>query len=189
VHYHDEEWCYSPHGPALRSSGCDDEGLTTVRFWLEHAAEFGFDHCRTLFRPDDETDYADEEFERHDQQRRTEAARAYQRFLRAPGDMGETPWGAWVAPDRRSAQVRKFLDQIGWADLPGAPWDYADPEVERIGGFLTDWFPNRKAMVATENHDRADQMVCFLGGMPHPLRGRTLVRPPSPRRHAPGLSG
>ncbi len=165
VHYHGDEWCYTSYGPALRSDDdTEGEGPTTVRFWLAHAAEYGFEYARTLFRSPEDVEYIDEEYERREQERKMAAAEAFQQFIRTPRNVPEdTPWGAWVAPHRRAGQVRKFLDHIGWAELPPEPWDDRGQEVDQIGILLAEWFPNRKAMVAPENSERADQVVCFLG--------------------------
>ncbi|MET8873104.1 hypothetical protein [Nocardia sp. NPDC004604] len=35
-----------------------------------------------------------------------------------------TEWAKWVDPDRRAAQVRKFLEQIGFPDRPLTPWEF-----------------------------------------------------------------
>ncbi|SUA48584.1 Uncharacterised protein [Nocardia africana] len=171
IHNHPgQEWCYLPEGSALRDAD-DLEGheLTTVRLWLEHAAEFGFDYVRFLFRPDDDTDEADDEaYEREQQQRQAAAAAEYQRFIRDaltddPDSVPSSAWAKWVAPQRRARQVREFLDRAGWPELPDNPWADSGPEVDRIQRLLTEWFPTRAAMTNPTNAEHADQVVCFLG--------------------------
>ncbi|WP_146097755.1 hypothetical protein [Nocardia nova] len=171
IHNHPgQEWCYLPEGPALRDAD-DVEGheLTTVRSWLEYAAEFGFDHVRFLFRPDDDTDEADDDaYAREQQQRQAAAAAEYQRLIRAvltndPGSVPASAWAKWAAPQRRARQVREFLNKIGWPELPDHLWADSGPEVDRIQQLLTEWFPTRAAMTNPTNAEHADQVVCFLG--------------------------
>lgn len=166
THYTDDEWCYSTYGPAIYNAADDPkgEGPTAVRFWLNYAAEYGFDYIRSHFRPESETEYVDDEYRRRQQKRHAAATAALQRFLNTSTEPSpNSAWDAWVAPYRRVRQLRAFLDRIGWDDLPPEPWSDDSDDVERIGALLTDWFPSRKAMVAAENADRADQVVCFLG--------------------------
>ncbi|MFE9575334.1 hypothetical protein ACFYO1_03025 [Nocardia sp. NPDC006044] len=165
THYSDETWWYSTYGPALYDPDePNKDGPTTVRFWLLYAAEYGFAYIRDHFRPQEEADGVDDEYRRREQARIQAAAAAFRRFHNAPdGLSGHAGWDAWIAPHHQARQVQAFLDHIGWPALPPEPWDDADPDVARIGGLLTDWFPNRKAMVAADNADRADQVVCFLG--------------------------
>ncbi|WP_433620946.1 hypothetical protein [Nocardia sp. CA-120079] len=42
--------------------------------------------------------------------------------------------------------------------------DVKSPDVERIGRLLAEWLPDRKAITVVEYIERANQVVCFLGG-------------------------
>ncbi|MGF6888567.1 hypothetical protein ABIA39_007912 [Nocardia sp. GAS34] len=153
---------YSPDGPALRTGEDNDEqDLTTVQFWVDYAAEYGFDHVRFLFRPDDE----DEDYEHRRQQREQAAATEFRRYLTSAAQeaSARTPWGTWIDPHRRAGQVRAFLDHIGWTHLPAHLWDDHSPQVEQIGDLLSAWFPTHASLSDRDNTDRADQVVCFLG--------------------------
>lgn len=52
-------------------------------------------------------------------------------------DVEQTEWGKWVDPDRRSAQVRKFLDYAGFQHIPSKPWP------GRLAGRKTNRLPCR----------------------------------------------
>ncbi|WP_067665808.1 DUF6968 family protein [Nocardia miyunensis] len=165
IHYHPgSRWWYSPYGPTLRTpEDHDEQEVTTVRFWVDYAAEYGFDHVRFLFRPDEEED--DDEYEHREQQRNQAAATEFRRYLATAAQEASapTPWGTWIDPRRRAGQVREFLDHVGWTHLPPQLWDDHSPHVEQIGDLLSAWFPTHASLSDTDNADRADQVVCFLG--------------------------
>src|SRR5690606_8122887 len=68
-------------------------------------------------------------------------------------DVEQTAWGRWVDPDRRAAQVRKFLDRAGLEDIPPAPWPEGSPEVKRLDSLLAELFPDMSTAMASENGD------------------------------------
>lgn len=76
-------------------------------------------------------------------------------------------WLDWVAPGRIQAQVRKFLgDTLTLPELPDGPLDWwAEPLRSRIEEAARVVFPDLEALTAPENHEKADQFVCFLGDM------------------------
>ncbi|MGY1867577.1 MULTISPECIES: hypothetical protein [Nocardia] len=75
----------------------------------------------------------------------------------------QTEWGKWVAPDRRAAQVRKFLDHAGLRDIPSEPWPEGAPELSHLDAVVAALFPDMATAMAPENADMADAFICFLG--------------------------
>ncbi len=78
-------------------------------------------------------------------------------------DVEQTAWGRWVDPDRRAAQVRKFLDHAGLEDIPPEPWPEGAPDVKRLDSLLAELFPDMSTAMASENADIVDAFICFLG--------------------------
>lgn len=74
-----------------------------------------------------------------------------------------TEWGKWVDPDRRAAQVRKFLDYAGLQHIPSKPWPEGSAEVKRLDALVTELFPDMATAMKPENADMADAFICFLG--------------------------
>ncbi|MEU2104414.1 hypothetical protein [Nocardia sp. NPDC019255] len=74
-----------------------------------------------------------------------------------------TEWGKWVDPDRRAAQVRKFLERAGFSALPPEPWDFESREAIQISDMIVEIFPNMESVKLPENADVTDQLVCFIG--------------------------
>ena len=75
----------------------------------------------------------------------------------------QTEWGKWFDPDRRAAQVRKFLDYAGLKGIPSKPWPEGSPEVERLDPVVAELFPDMVTAMAPENADMADAFICFIG--------------------------
>ncbi|MBF6354033.1 hypothetical protein IU449_05615 [Nocardia higoensis] len=78
-------------------------------------------------------------------------------------EVERTAWGTWVDPDRRAAQVRKFLDYAGLGGIPAGPWPEGSSEVKRLDAALAEWLPDMDAAMKPENHDLVDAFVCFMG--------------------------
>ncbi|MFI6043834.1 hypothetical protein ACIA8C_19555 [Nocardia sp. NPDC051321] len=80
-------------------------------------------------------------------------------------DLGveRTEWGKWVAPERRAAQVRKFMDYVGIREIPSEPWPEGSVEVKRLDPVIAELFPNMTTAMASENSDMTDAFVCFAG--------------------------
>ncbi|WP_157171909.1 hypothetical protein [Nocardia higoensis] len=78
-------------------------------------------------------------------------------------EVEQTAWGAWVDPNRRAAQVRKFLDRAGLDDIPSEPWPEDSLGVKRLDSLLAEWLPDMDAAMEPENHDLVDALVCFMG--------------------------
>lgn len=74
-----------------------------------------------------------------------------------------TEWGKWVAPERRQAQVRKFMDYAGLRRIPSEPWPEGSAEVERLDPVVAELFPDLATAMAPENADMADAFICFIG--------------------------
>ncbi|MBF6355263.1 hypothetical protein IU449_12035 [Nocardia higoensis] len=74
-----------------------------------------------------------------------------------------TEWGKWVDPDRREAQVRKFLEHAGISEIPSEPWPEDSAEVRRLNPIVADLFPDMATAMAPENADMADAFICFIG--------------------------
>ncbi|MBH0775789.1 hypothetical protein [Nocardia bovistercoris] len=75
----------------------------------------------------------------------------------------QTAWGKWVDPERRAAQVGKFMEYAGLPKLPARPWPEGSPEVERIDPLVAALFPDLATAMAPENTDLADMFICFMG--------------------------
>ncbi|MGW5374836.1 hypothetical protein ACWESM_05310 [Nocardia sp. NPDC003999] len=75
----------------------------------------------------------------------------------------QTEWGKWVDPDRRAAQVQKFMDYAGIREIPSEPWPEDSAEVERLDSIVAELFPDLATAMAPENADMADAFICFLG--------------------------
>ncbi|WP_330233570.1 hypothetical protein OHA40_14520 [Nocardia sp. NBC_00508] len=75
----------------------------------------------------------------------------------------QTEWGKWVDPDRRKAQVRKFMDRAGIREIPSEPWPEDSAEVERLDPIIAELFPDLATAMAPENADMADAFICFIG--------------------------
>ncbi|MFI6169040.1 hypothetical protein ACIBCN_19840 [Nocardia sp. NPDC051052] len=80
-------------------------------------------------------------------------------------DLGveRTEWGKWVDPERRAAQVQKFVDYAGIREIPSEPWPEDDPEIGRIDATVADLFPDMTTAMTPKNADIADAFICFLG--------------------------
>ncbi|MEW1739350.1 hypothetical protein AB0346_25715 [Nocardia beijingensis] len=74
-----------------------------------------------------------------------------------------TEWGKWVDPERRAAQVRKFLDRAGFSALPPEPWDFESDEAVQVSDMIVKMLPDVEAITLPENSDIVDQLVCFIG--------------------------
>ncbi|MEU1546897.1 hypothetical protein [Nocardia sp. NPDC005745] len=75
----------------------------------------------------------------------------------------QTEWGKWVDPNRRAAQVRKFLDYAGLRDIPSEPWPEGDPELSKLDTVVAELFPDMATAMRAENADMADAFICFMG--------------------------
>lgn len=75
----------------------------------------------------------------------------------------QTEWGKWIDPDRRAAQVRKFLDHAGLQRIPSKPWPKGSPDVKRLDTIVAELFPDMTTAMAAENAHMADAFICFLG--------------------------
>ncbi|QIS06742.1 hypothetical protein F5X71_34520 [Nocardia brasiliensis] len=75
----------------------------------------------------------------------------------------QSEWGKWVDPDRRAAQVRKFLRRAEIGDLPSAPWPEDAPELRQLDVTVAELFPDMATAMKPENADIADAFICFLG--------------------------
>ncbi|MEV0295634.1 hypothetical protein [Nocardia sp. NPDC050710] len=78
-------------------------------------------------------------------------------------EVEQTAWGKWVDPDRRAAQVRKFLDYAGLQGIPSKPWPEGSPDVKRLDPVIAKLFPDMDTAMASENEDMADAFICFVG--------------------------
>ncbi|NKY25614.1 hypothetical protein [Nocardia gamkensis] len=75
----------------------------------------------------------------------------------------QTAWGKWVDPDRRAAQVRKFMDYAGIREIPSEPWAEDSAEVERLDSIIADLFPDLATAMRPEKADMTDAFICFIG--------------------------
>ena len=75
----------------------------------------------------------------------------------------QTAWDEWVAPQRRGAQVKKFLERAGLPALPPEPWDFESDEAYRINDVVSELFPDIETVKLPENWDLADQLACTIG--------------------------
>ncbi|WP_328406751.1 hypothetical protein [Nocardia sp. NBC_00403] len=75
----------------------------------------------------------------------------------------QTAWGKWIDPDRRKAQVQKFMDHAGISRFPSEPWPEGSVEVKRLDSIVVELFPDMTTAMAPENADMADAFICFLG--------------------------
>lgn len=74
-------------------------------------------------------------------------------------------WAEWIAPQRMEAQLQKFLTETlpdVRPDLSLCPW-WEPPLLYQICDQLHEVFPDTETLVATENHDAADQLIRFIG--------------------------
>lgn len=96
-------------------------------------------------------------------------------------DVEQTAWGKWVDPNRRAAQVQKFMDYAGLKRIPSKPWPKGSAEVKRLDPIVADLFPynwsksrndfpifserarKTTAAMKPENADMTDAFVCFIG--------------------------
>ncbi|MGW4369245.1 hypothetical protein ACWEKT_26720 [Nocardia takedensis] len=78
-------------------------------------------------------------------------------------EVEQTPWGKWVDPDRRAAQVAKFMKYAGLQQLPVEPWEVDSFEVKRLDPFVAYLFPSLATAMAPESADMADAFICFIG--------------------------
>ncbi|MGW4366188.1 hypothetical protein ACWEKT_11125 [Nocardia takedensis] len=78
-------------------------------------------------------------------------------------EVEQTPWGKWVDPRRREAQVRKFMEYVDLQQLPNEPWPVDSPEVKRLDPVVAELFPDLATAMAPENADIADAFICFMG--------------------------
>ena len=78
-------------------------------------------------------------------------------------EIEQTPWGKWVDPQRRAAQVRNFMEYAHLQQIPDQPWSVDAPEVERLDELFADWLPSMDVATSPDNHDLIDALVCFLG--------------------------
>ncbi|WP_405176962.1 hypothetical protein OG225_21125 [Nocardia sp. NBC_01377] len=78
-------------------------------------------------------------------------------------EVEQTAWGKWVDTDRRTAQVRRFMEHVGLQQLPVQPWPEDSPEVKRLDPVVADLFPDMATAMAPENADIADAFICFMG--------------------------
>lgn len=74
-----------------------------------------------------------------------------------------TAWGKWVDPERRAAQVRKFMEYAGLQKIPAQPWPEDSAEVGRLNLVVAGLFPDLTTAMAPENADMADAFICFMG--------------------------
>ncbi|MEU1547450.1 hypothetical protein [Nocardia sp. NPDC005745] len=75
----------------------------------------------------------------------------------------QTEWGKWVDPDRRAAQVRKFLNHAGLQRLPSKLWPEDSPDLDRLNDVCRELFPDPDTPYLPENQDMTDAFICFLG--------------------------
>ncbi|WP_054811218.1 hypothetical protein [Nocardia arizonensis] len=75
----------------------------------------------------------------------------------------QTEWGKWVDPERRAAQVWKFMKHAGLQEIPAEPWALDAPEVKRLNPIVAELFPDMATAMAPENADMADAFICFMG--------------------------
>lgn len=75
----------------------------------------------------------------------------------------QTEWGKWVDPDRRKAQVRKFMERAGISRFPSEPWPEGSAEVKRLDPIVAELFPDMATAMAPEKADMADAFICFVG--------------------------
>ncbi|WP_024804065.1 hypothetical protein [Nocardia sp. BMG51109] len=75
----------------------------------------------------------------------------------------QTEWGKWFDPDRRAAQVRKFLDYAGLRAIPSEPWPEGAQELTKLDAVVSELFPDMATAMKPENADMADAFICFLG--------------------------
>ena len=78
-------------------------------------------------------------------------------------EVEQTEWGKWVDPDRRAAQVRKFMDHAGLQRIPVTPWPADSPDLKRLDAVVTQLFPDMATAMKPENADIADAFICFIG--------------------------
>ncbi len=74
-------------------------------------------------------------------------------------------WIDWVMPERIESQVRAFtIETLGLANIGDGPYAWWNAPLRRtLEESARDVFPDLDALTAPENHDKADQFVCFLG--------------------------
>lgn len=75
----------------------------------------------------------------------------------------QTEWGKWVDPDRRKAQVQKFMDHAGIRRFPSEPWPEGSAEAKRLDPIVAELFPDMATAMAPESTDMADAFICFIG--------------------------
>ncbi|WP_433711730.1 hypothetical protein ACQP2U_36645 [Nocardia sp. CA-084685] len=78
-------------------------------------------------------------------------------------EVEQTPWGKWVDPDRRAAQVRKFLLHAGVDRLPPKLWPADSPDLHRLNDICRELFPDSDTPYLPENQDMTDAFICFIG--------------------------
>ncbi|MFB8279553.1 hypothetical protein [Nocardia colli] len=80
-------------------------------------------------------------------------------------DLGveRTEWGKWADPERRAAQLRKFLDHAGLDSLPTDLWPEDSPELQRLNDLCRELFPDPETPYRPENQDMTDAFICFFG--------------------------
>lgn len=74
-----------------------------------------------------------------------------------------TAWDEWVDLERRTAQVRKFLDRAEVPALPPEPWDFESGEVYQVSDMVRELFPDIETATLPANRDLLDQLVCTIG--------------------------
>ncbi|WP_147404268.1 hypothetical protein [Nocardia panacis] len=123
------------------------------------------DHPTPAESTEDRTGYASlmDDTDLSDTPTRTRRHRVSDEQLGFDIDVEQTAWGKWVDPDRRAAQVRKFLDYAQIPRIPTKPWPEDSPELKQLDTVVERLFPDLATAMAPENADMADAFICFLG--------------------------
>ncbi|MFD4403866.1 hypothetical protein ACFWPH_14015 [Nocardia sp. NPDC058499] len=75
----------------------------------------------------------------------------------------QTEWGKWVDPDRRAAQVQKFLNYAGLQRMPSKLWPEDSSDLHHLNDVCRELFPDSDTPYRAENQDMTDAFICFLG--------------------------